>query len=100
MRQQSKEYIVIAFIVSVMALNYPFLDLFDTAWMPLGIPLLYFYLYLFWFAIIVLLIAVVEHSEVHETDQRPSPPSNVPARPRPAALERSAASDADPERGS
>ena len=99
MRQQSKEYIVIAFIVSVVALNYPFLDLFDTAWMPLGIPLLYFYLYLFWFAMIVLLIAVVEHSEVREPDQRPATPPNVPPQPRPAAGDRAEAGDADSERG-
>ncbi|MBL8250520.1 MAG: hypothetical protein JNK31_02500 [Candidatus Competibacter sp.] len=100
MRQQSKEYIVILFIVSVMALNYPFLDLFDTSWMPFGIPLLYFYLYLFWFVIIVLLIVVVEHSEIREPDPRPALPATAPPRPRPAASDRNDAVDADQERGS
>lgn len=74
MRQQSKEYILILFIVSVMALNYPFLDLFDTAWMPFGIPLLYFYIYLFWFVIIILLIVIVQHSEIRDPDPPPPPP--------------------------
>ena len=69
MRQQSKEYIVILFIVGVLALNYPVLDLFDRSWMPFGVPLLYLYLYLAWLILIVVLIVVVEHSEIHRPDQ-------------------------------
>ncbi len=69
MRQQSKEYIVILFVVAALALNYPFLDLFDRLLLPLGIPLLYFYLYLVWFVIILLLAVVVEHSEQREPEQ-------------------------------
>ena len=64
MRQQSKEYIVILFIVGVLVLNYPMLELFDRPWMPFGIPLLYLYLYLVWFVLIVLLVVVVQHSEI------------------------------------
>lgn len=66
MRQQSKEHIVILFIGAVLALNYPFLGLFDRLWMPFGMPLLYLYLYLVWFFIIVLLIVIVERSAVCE----------------------------------
>ena len=69
MRQQSKEYIVILFVVAALALNYPFLDLFDRLLLPLGIPLLYFYLYLVWFVIILLLAVVVEHSEQRDPEQ-------------------------------
>ncbi len=69
MRQQSKEYIVILFVVGVLALNYPILDLFDRSRMPFGVPLLYLYLYLAWLILIVVLIVVVEHSEVHRPDQ-------------------------------
>jgi hypothetical protein len=53
MRQQSREHIVILFVGGVLALNYPLLDLFDRAWAPFGIPLLYCYLYLAWLIIIV-----------------------------------------------
>ncbi len=75
MRQQSKESIVVLFVVGVLALNYPFLNLFDRAWMPLGIPLLYLYMYLLWLAIIVLLIVIVEHSQLPPAEQeQPSPP--------------------------
>jgi len=66
MRQQSREYIIILFICGALAINYPLLDLFDRSWAPFGIPLLYFYLYLIWFVLIVLLILVVERSEIRE----------------------------------
>ncbi|MDG4551944.1 MAG: hypothetical protein P9F19_01945 [Candidatus Contendobacter sp.] len=84
MRQQSKEYIVILFIVGILALNYPVLDLFDRSWMPFGVPLLYLYLYLAWLALIVVLIVVVEHSEIHRTEQsvvlgNTSQPEGTPA---------------------
>ncbi len=72
MRQQSREYIVILFIGAVLAINYPVLDLFDQPWAPFGIPLLYFYLYFIWLALIIVLIAVVERSEIHEPDEPPS----------------------------
>ncbi|MFO7641179.1 MAG: hypothetical protein R6X17_07900, partial [Candidatus Competibacteraceae bacterium] len=68
MRQQSKESIVILFVVGALALNYPFLELFDRGWMPFGIPLLYLYLYLLWLVIIVLLIVIVEHSQIQPVE--------------------------------
>lgn len=76
MRQQSKESIVVLFVVGVLALNYPFLNLFDRAWMPLGIPLLYLYMYLLWLALIVALIVIVKHSPLPpvEQEQPPMPP--------------------------
>lgn len=98
MRQQSKEHIAILFVASVVVLNYPFLDLFDTAWLPLGIPLLYLYIYLFWLLIIVLLIFIVGRSEIHEPDHPIPPPSENPSQTRSPLVGRSG--DGDTERGS
>ena len=92
MRQQSRDSIVILFIVATLALNYPFLELFDRAWALLGVPLLYLYLYLVWFVVIILLIVVVEHSEIHEPEQ-PTPSasaSDSPSAPEPPARTRGA----------
>jgi len=73
MRQQSREYIVILFIGAVLAINYPVLELFNRSWALFGIPLLYFYLYLVWLVLIIGLIAVVERSEIHESEEPPKP---------------------------
>ncbi len=73
MRQQSREYIIILVISAVLVINYPVLDLFDRPWAPFGIPLLYFYLYLAWMILIIVLIAVVESSEVRQSEEPPKP---------------------------
>jgi hypothetical protein len=98
MRQQSKEYLVILFIIGVLALNYPMLDMFDRPWMPFGVPLLYLYLYLVWFVLIVLLIVVVQHSEVGGADQAKAPPPEGASRSGPETVptERRRSGDADP----
>jgi hypothetical protein len=95
MRQQSREYIVILFIVGVLALNYPVLELFDRPWMPFGIPVLYLYLYLTWLVLIILLIAVVEGSQIPEPEP-PAAPSENTSQPEAAPAERRATGDADP----
>lgn len=92
MRQQSREYIVILFIVGVLALNYPMLELFNRPWMPFGVPVLYLYLYLVWFALIVLLIVVVEHSKIPEPDQ-PDAPTESTSQPEATPVERRATGD-------
>ncbi|MCC6135698.1 MAG: hypothetical protein LM550_16710 [Candidatus Contendobacter sp.] len=79
MRQQSREYIVILFIIGALALNYPVLGLFDRSASLFGIPLLYFYLYMMWLILIILLIAVVQHSEVREPEQPKPQPSSPTA---------------------
>jgi hypothetical protein len=96
MRQQSKEYIVILFIVGIVAINYPMLELFDRPWMPFGVPLLYLYLYLVWFALIVLLVVVVQHSEVGGPDQARPPPPEGASRPGTTLTESRGAGDTDP----
>ena len=78
MRQQSREYIVILFIVGVLALNYPMLELFNRPGMPFGIPVLYLYLYAAWLVLIILLITVVERSQIPEPDQSAAPPEPAP----------------------
>ena len=97
MRQQSREYIVILFIVGVLALNYPMLELFNRPGMPFGIPVLYLYLYAAWLVLIILLIAVVERSQIPEPDQPTTPPANA-ARPESetAPAEQRRTSDAHP----
>lgn len=87
MRQQSKESIIILFVVGALALNYPFLDLFDRAWLPFGIPLLYLYLYLVWLVIIALLIVIVERSEIRAPDH-PEPPPESPHQRRTVGTDR------------
>ena len=77
MRQQSREYIVILFIVGVLALNYPVLELFNRPWMPFGIPVLYLYLYLMWLVLIILLIVVVERLQVAESEPPAAPLENT-----------------------
>ncbi len=86
MRQQSREYTVILFIVGALALNYPVLELFDRPWLPFGIPLLYLYLYLVWLALIIVLIMVVERSQVPESEPPNAPPETAsqPAETTPA----------------
>lgn len=84
MRQQSREYIVILFIVGLLALNYPFLELFNRSWMPFGIPVLYLYLYMTWLVLIILLIVVVERSAVPEPEAPAASPETA-IRPEPEA---------------
>ncbi|HOW62006.1 MAG TPA: hypothetical protein P5284_09635 [Candidatus Contendobacter sp.] len=97
MRQQSREYIVILFIVGVLALNYPVLELFNRPWMPFGIPALYLYLYLTWLVLIILLIVVVERSQIPEPDQTAAPPEPAPrSEAETASAEKRGTSNADP----
>lgn len=73
MRQQSREYIVILFITALLAINYPALDLFNRHTTIFGIPLLYFYLYVAWLVLIIVLIPVIEQSEIREAETLPKP---------------------------
>jgi CHASE2 domain-containing sensor protein len=50
-----RELLVILCIAGLLALNYPLLSLADRLWLPLGIPLLYLYLFLVWLLLIVVL---------------------------------------------
>jgi len=55
-----KEYIIILFVAGVLALNYPLLSVFDQKLLPLGIPLLYLYIFIVWLTIIALMASIVK----------------------------------------
>ncbi len=52
--------LVALFILGCLLFNYPFLALFNLAVMIVGVPLLYFYLFVSWAALIVLMAWAVE----------------------------------------
>ena len=57
------EYLIVLFVAGTLAFNYPLLTLFDHLLLPLGVPLLYLYLFLAWLVVIVLLAAIVEKKD-------------------------------------
>ncbi len=67
MRQRLQDILVVLFIVSVLALNYPLLALFNHAILWLGIPLLYLYILIVWLTIILLTAYCLEGIEAHTT---------------------------------
>lgn len=69
MKRQYREQIVILFIAALLALNYPLLSLVDRLRLPLGIPLLYLYVFLIWLAIIVFMALITERAGVHGEDR-------------------------------
>jgi hypothetical protein len=69
MNRQSREQIIILFVVGALALNYPILALFDHRVLPLGIPLLYLYLFVLWLTVIVLTAFIAEHAGVRNDDR-------------------------------
>jgi hypothetical protein len=58
--QKRKEYLIILFVAGVLALNYPLLSVLDRMLLPLGIPLLYFYIFAIWLIIIAVMASIVE----------------------------------------
>jgi hypothetical protein len=58
--QKRKEYLIILFVAGVLALNYPLLSVLDRMLLPLGIPLLYFYIFTIWLIIIAVMASIVE----------------------------------------
>ncbi|MDQ2695962.1 MAG: hypothetical protein M3Z21_11405 [Pseudomonadota bacterium] len=53
MASRRRESCAILFVAAAVALNYPLLAVFDRLLLPLGIPLLYLYLFVVWAAVIV-----------------------------------------------
>jgi hypothetical protein len=87
MRQQSKESIVILFISAALALNYPFLDLFDRVDRPSASRCSTSIFIWSGSSIIVLLIVVVERSEVREPERlnrAGTPPASAMEPPKPS----------------
>lgn len=48
-----RECAAVLFVAGLLAFNYPLLALFDRLLLPLGVPLLYGYLFLAWLGLIV-----------------------------------------------
>jgi len=69
MNRQSREQIIILFVVGTLALNYPLLALFDHRVLLAGIPLLYLYLFVLWLAIIVLMAVITERAGSRNDDR-------------------------------
>ena len=64
--QRKREHVVVLFVAGVLALNYPILAIFNRFLLPLGIPLLYLYIFLTWLAIIAVLAIVMERGVAPE----------------------------------
>lgn len=58
--QRDREQIVALFVAGALAFNYPILSIFNRFLLPLGIPLLYLYIFLAWLVIIAVLAMVME----------------------------------------
>jgi hypothetical protein len=58
--ERYREQFIALFVMGLLVLSYPLLSLFDSPMLVLGVPLLYFYVFLAWIAIIVLAAVVVE----------------------------------------
>lgn len=50
-----RDWLLLLFVAGCLAFNYPLLALFDRLLLPLGIPVLYLYLYGFWLVLIIVL---------------------------------------------
>ena len=72
MKHRVRENIVVLFIAGVLALNYPLFFSADRLLLPLGIPLLYLYIFLVWLAIIVLMALIVERKDLHSDEKAES----------------------------
>jgi len=72
MKYRVRENIVVLFIAGVLALNYPLLSSANRLLLPLGVPLLYLYIFLVWLAIILLTALIVERKDLHSDDKAES----------------------------
>lgn len=55
MATRYRDGLLVLFVFSALAFNYPLLALFDRLLLPFGMPLLYLYLYGFWLVLIAVL---------------------------------------------
>jgi hypothetical protein len=65
------ERLVALLVAGCIALNYPFLSLFNKTGLWFGIPVLYLYLFLFWALFIGLAASVMEKREPPVSDSTP-----------------------------
>ena len=72
-KKKRNERIVVIAMVSMLALNYPWLSLFSRNILVFGIPLLYLYLFGLWALLILLVGLIIESEEVEEQETETSP---------------------------
>ncbi|MBF0164268.1 MAG: hypothetical protein HQL97_06165 [Magnetococcales bacterium] len=53
MMKRRKERLVVLAVLGVLAINYPLIALFSQERMVLGVPMLWFYLFVFWLGFVV-----------------------------------------------
>jgi hypothetical protein len=58
--KRKKQRLIVLCIAGFLALNYPLLSLFDRAQLVLGIPLLFFFLFIFWAFFIAMMALAME----------------------------------------
>lgn len=59
-RRRKRAQLIALTVLGLLALNYPLLSLFGEAWLFLGIPILYWYLFSVWFVFILLVGHILE----------------------------------------
>ena len=63
-RKRNERLLVLA-LVGILALNYPLLSIFADDGFVFGIPLLYFFLFVFW-GVVILLAGLITESKARE----------------------------------
>jgi hypothetical protein len=53
--------LLIVFVIFFLLLNYPILNIFDKPELRFGLPVLYFYLFFIWLALIVVVALIVRN---------------------------------------
>jgi hypothetical protein len=71
-KKLQKDRLVVLFLLGILALNYPLLDLFDKPKSWHGIPVLYLYIFIFWLLFICLLAFTLSNRA------RSKPPATFP----------------------
>ncbi len=66
-QDQYREHSIVLFAAGVLALNYPLLAIADRVLLLLGIPLLYFFIFLVWLAMIVVMACIASRAEINDT---------------------------------
>jgi hypothetical protein len=70
------ERLLALFLLAIVAFTPPFLGIFNTPRLILGIPLLYFYLFAMW-GLLIALVALTVHGS-SDDDEQEEPPSTGP----------------------
>jgi hypothetical protein len=53
--------LLIVFVIFFLLMNYPILGIFDKSELKFGLPVLYFYLFFIWLALIVVVALIVRN---------------------------------------